>query len=247
VTAADLYLHAVVNRHRAPDDDPRPERLRRQVERVLRSWSFAPWVESITVSGSVSKGTALRDSDVDLFLSLAASAPGPLAEIHTSLADHCRDLLPRPRNVSLRVHLEGSAIDLVPGRRRVGSAHYTLWQLRHSTWLQTDIAEQIRHVRASSLATEIQGLKLWRKRNALRFPSFLVELCAIRALEPHQPFAESFLEVLHFLASDFADARLSDPGNSNNVVSDLLTPEEKGRISTTARLSLQCLSWSEIL
>jgi predicted nucleotidyltransferase len=244
---ADLYLHAVVGRHRALDDDPRPERLRRQVEGMLRLWIFAPWVESISLSGSLPKGTALRDSDVDLLLSLSPSTPGPLAEIHSSLADCFRDFLPQARNVSLRIHVEGSSIDLVPARRRAGSAHYTLWQLRHSTWLQTDVAEQIRYVRSSSLTTEIRALKLWRKRNTLRFPSFLVELSAIRALEPHQPIAESFLNLLQFLSTDFPTARLTDPGNSNNIVSDLLTPEERVRISTTAQLSLRCASWVEIL
>ena len=31
----------------------------------------ARWLESVTLSGSLPKGTALRDSDVDLFLSLS--------------------------------------------------------------------------------------------------------------------------------------------------------------------------------
>ena len=202
---------------------------------------------SVTLSGSLPKGTALRDSDVDLLLSLSPATPGPLAEIHSSLAHYCRDFLPRPRNVALRVHLEGSTIDLVPARRRAGSTCHTLWQLRESTWLQTDIAAQIRHVRSSCLTTEIRALKLWRNRNTLRFPSFLVELCAIRALEPDRPIAESILKLLHFLSMDFPTARLSDPANSNNVVSDLLSAEERVRISTAARLSLHSLSWPEIL
>jgi len=247
VTPADLYLLAAVNRQRALDDDRRPEWLRCQVERVLRGWAFAPWVESITLSGSLPKGTALRDSDVDLFLSLSPATPGALAEIHASLGQHFRDFVPRPRNVSLRVHFDGSAIDLVPGRRREGSTNYTLWQLRHATWLQTDIAEQIRYVRASSLGTEIRALKLWRDRNRLRFPSFLVELCAIRVLRAHQPIGESLLKVLEFLSADFSTARLTDPANSNNVVSDVLNAEERARISTGARMALQAEGWAEIL
>ena len=129
MSPADLYVHAAVNRHRALDDDSHPDRLRCQVERMLHLWAFAPWVESVTLSGSIPKGTALRESDVDLFLSLAPETPGPLAEIHSSLAHYFRDFLPRPRNVSLRVHFEGSSIDLVPARRRASSAPYTLWQL----------------------------------------------------------------------------------------------------------------------
>jgi len=247
VTSADLYVHATVNQHRALDDDPRPDRLRCQVERMLRLWAFAPWVESVTLSGSIPKGTALRESDVDLFVSLAPETPGPLAEVHSSLGHHFHEFIPCARNVSQRVHFEGWGVDLVPARRRAGSTNYTLWQVRHSTWLQTNIAEQIRYVRSSSLTTEIRALKLWRNQNRLRFPSFLVELSVIRALQPHQPIAESFLKLLHFLATDFPSARLTDPGNSNTVVSDMLIPEEKVRISTAARLSLHSLSWPEIL
>ena len=152
---ADLYLGAVINRHRASPDDDRPLRVRRRVAGLLRPWTLGGYLESVTVSGSHAKSTALRDSDLDVFLSLAPDTPGPLVAIHASLAEHFRDYVPRPRNVSLRIQLDGTldggVVDLVPGRRREGSSHHTLWQLRHDTWLQTDIAEQIRYVRSAGV------------------------------------------------------------------------------------------------
>jgi predicted nucleotidyltransferase len=182
VNESDLYLHAVINRHRASADDGRPSRLRRRVEGLLRHWRFGGYLEWVRLSGSWVKSTALRDSDVDVFLSLAPDTPGALTAIHASLAEHFRDYIPRPRNVSLRIRLDGSTVNLVPGRRRAGSPHHTLWQLRYNTWLQTDIAEQIRYVRSAGLATETLALKLWRRRHVLRFPSFLLELSVIQAL-----------------------------------------------------------------
>ncbi|MSV32803.1 MAG: hypothetical protein EXQ57_09810 [Bryobacterales bacterium] len=246
MTPADLYLQAVINRHRASDDDNTPHRIRRQLIPLLRSWA-CPNLESVTLSGSIPKGTALRTSDVDLFLSLKPETLGPLSEIHTSLAAHFRDYLPRPRNVSLRIQFQNRSIDLVPARRRPNSTTHTLWQQRHHTWLRTDIEEQIRHVRNSGLQNEIQALKIWRKRNTLRFPSFLLELTAIRALKPNPSISQSFLSLLHFLATDFPTATLPDPANSNNIVSALLTQEEKQRIATTAEMSLRASSWPEIL
>ena len=109
-----------------------------------------------------------------------------------------------------------------------------LWQSRYDTWLKTDIAEQIRYVRYSGLINEILALKIWRRRHALRFPSFLMELAVIHALKPDRPIDESFTSLLRFLATDFPTTRLLDPANSNNVVSDLLTPVEKLRIARTA-------------
>ncbi len=237
----DLYLRAVVNRHRA-SSHPRFPKL----ERLLRSWG-GERLESITVSGSRAKSTALRDSDLDLFLSLSPAMPGPLSALHTSLAAHLFHYSPQPRNVSVRIVIEAATVDLIPGRRRSDSTVHTLWQVRHNTWLQTDIGEQIRYVRSCGLTDEILALKIWSRRHALRFPSFVLELAAIRALSPSPHIARSFLSLLDFLATDFPTARLIDPANSNNIVSDLLSPSEKERIAATAKLSLNAHSWPEIL
>ncbi len=167
----DLYLQAVINPHsaaNAPDTLP--------LTPLLQKWTYSRHVESITLSGSHPKGTDLRDSDADIFLSLAPNTPGPLSDIHQSLAEHFRDHIPRPRNVSLRINHHGAKLDLVPARRRADSTTHTLWQQRYNTWLQTDIARQIEHVKSSRLQNEIRALKIWRRRHTFRFPSFLLEL-----------------------------------------------------------------------
>jgi len=240
MSPSDLYLHATINRYRlAPAPCPLVPRLRGLLEPCL-----GRDLESVTLSGSRARGTALRDSDVDLFLSLAPSVS--LKSIHAELVQRCRDYLPQPRNVSVRITFEGSIIDLVPGRRRPDSTAHTLWQLRYDTWLQTDIAEQTRYIRSSGLSDEILALKIWRRRHALRFPSFLLELAAIRALAPGHDISKNFLSLLEFLAADFPSVRLLDPANSNNVVSDSLTLDEKLRIATAAAMSLRSPSWSGI-
>ena len=185
------------------------------------------YLESITLAGSHAKGTALRDSDIDLFLRFSPGTPGPISAIQTSLADHFHGQI---RNVSVRIMLEGRFIDLVPARNNI------LWQARFNTWLKTDIPLQIRYVRDSGLIDEILALKIWRRRHALRFPSFLMELAVIHALIPNRPIEEQFTSLLRFLATDFPTTRLLDPANSNNVVSDLLTDVEKLHISRKARM-----------
>ena len=190
---------------------------------LLRGWRYHKYLESVTLAGSHAKGTDLKDSDFDIFLRLSPDAPGPLSAMQTSLADHLHGHV---RNVAVRILFEGRFIDLVPARGNV------LGQARFNTWLKTDIAEQIRYVRNSGFIDEILALKIWRRRHALRFPSFLMELATIHA----RP--KDFRALLHFLATDFPTTRLLDPANSNNVVSDLLTEVEKLRIARRARLSL---------
>jgi hypothetical protein len=190
---------------------------------------FEKYLESVKLAGSHAKGTDLRDSDVDLFLSYSPNTPGPLSAIQTDLADHFHGQI---RNVSVRIAYKGLTVDLVPSRSNI------LWQARFNTSLKTDIDKQIRYVRNSGLIDEILALKIWRRRHALRFPSFLMELATIHALKPGRPITESFPALLRFLATGFPNTRLLDPANSNNVVSDVLTDVEKLRIAHRAELSL---------
>jgi len=204
---------------------------------LLRGWRYHKYLQSVTLAGSHAKGTDLKDSDFDIFLRLSPDTPGPLSAMQTSLADHLHGHV---RNVAVRILYEGRFIDLVPARRR--DTCDVLWQARFNTWLKTDIDKQIRYVRNSGLIDEILALKIWRRRHALRFPSFLMELATIHALyrekSPGRPITESFPALLRFLATDFPTTRLLDPANSNNVVSDLLTEVEKLRIARRARASL---------
>jgi hypothetical protein len=184
---------------------------------------FEKYLESVKLAGSHAKGTDLRDSDIDLFLRYSPNTPGPLSAIQTDLADHFHGQV---RNVAVRIAYKGLTVDLVPSRNNI------LWQARFNTSLKTDIDKQIQYVRNSGFIDEILALKIWRRRHALRFPSFLMELATIHA----RP--KDFPALLHFLATDFPTTRLLDPANSNNVVSDLLTEVEKLRIARRASLSL---------
>jgi hypothetical protein len=252
----DLFLQAVVARHRV-DTSPGtvPFRIRKLLLPCLRRWAGRN-LESVSVSGSYAKNTAIRSAsllpgefDVDLFLSLAPESFADLQEMHSSLAVALGEFNPQPRNVATRIYVDGLSVDLVPGRRRVGSHVHSLWQLRFSTWIQTNVSEQIRYVRESGCVDDILALYIWRRRHALKFPGFLLELAAIRALSSTHGSIPSvrFLYILRWLAEDFPTARLTDPGNSNNIVSELLDPEEKARIANTAAHCLTAADWSTIL
>ena len=241
MTLEDIYLHAVINRRRPTGW---PHQPLAQIQNHLRAWSLHRYLESVTISGSYPKGTALRGSDLDIFLSLSPETPCPLSELRASLADHFHANVPTPRNVALGIQFEGHSLDIVPARRRPNSTHHTLWQNRYDTWLQTDIAEQIRHIGASGLTTEILALKLWRNRQHLRFPSFLLELTTLRALTPNCSISDQFRDLLTYLATTFSTARLTDPANSNNIVSATLLTHEKQAITAAAAQSLQRGEWA---
>ena len=71
----------------------------------------------------------------------------------------------------------------------------------------------------------------------------------LRALagKPSRQLAQNVLHVLRFLASEFVDARIEDPSNTGNAVSDTLTAQEKQNIASAASTSLAARTWDEII
>jgi hypothetical protein len=252
----DLYLRAVIGQHRAPESaDATAQRMRRELMPRLERWG-GRYLEAVTVSGSFAKGTAIRnpslvpcDVDVDLLLSLAPDAPGALAEWQESLAESVREYQPVAANVAVKILAGNTRVDLVAARRRQGGEEHTLWQARRATWLRTNVAEQIRYVRWSGRLDEILAVKIWRRRQALYFPSFCLELAVIHALAKPVSVLLSgrFLEALRFLALEFPETVLRDPANGSNVVSDLMSAEEKRRVAGAAEWSLRAERWDELL
>lgn len=163
----------------------------------------------------------------------------------------------------------GIAVDVVPGQIRekgpyasnnrcpAGAAApqaspHTLYCRKKDGWVQTNVAEHIRIVRASGRTREIRALKIWRERQRLQLSSFYLELTVIASLKAHfsngprsaasgEGLAGNVRRVLHYLADDFIRARVTDPANSSNVVSDDYGAEEKRVIATAARKTLSKL------
>jgi predicted nucleotidyltransferase len=215
--AADLYLQSTINRHRLPETD-------RHATISLQNWSYQKHIESITLSGSRAKSTALRDSDTDLLITLTPATPNTLSQIQKSLADHLHAQI---RNVAVRVIQNNQLIDLVPSRSN------TLWQFRNNCELKTNIPQQINQVLTSRRLNEIRALKIWRAHHSLRFPSFLLEQTVIQALPHRAQLAASFLTLLHHLSTCFQTVHLTD--------------SEVHRITQAARESLKARTWPEIL
>jgi hypothetical protein len=92
-------------------------------------------------------------------------------------------------------------------------------------------------------------VKLWRNQKNLDFPSFYLELSAIRALAGKSlPTLEQRVQaVFEYLRDSFTDARVVDPANTNNVISDDLTATEKQKISNAARAARNAPMWGDIV
>lgn len=249
----DEYVENVLAKYEVPCGPSSPaERLGAAVAGPLRSWGNQ-YLKALEYSGSYAKGTAVRGvSDVDVFISLKSDTPDTLKDIYNNLYQFAarQGWSPRQQNVSIGVTVNGTRGDLVPGKVQSGYQNYhSLYLRKRNSWTQTNVALHVQTVRDSDRTKEIRAVKIWRYLRGLEFPSLYLELFTIKALSGRSRFslAENVLHALRTMAASLATTRIEDPTNTNNIVSDDLTKEEKNRIASLAQQSSQEQSWGRII
>lgn len=209
---------------------------------AIDTWSNG-YVSAVQPSGSFAKGTAnVSGTDIDFFLSIRSDVPNTVQEAYDYLANQLRlrGFAPRRQNVSIGLSLGSLSVDLVPARRQNPFCDdHTVFHRRSGSWRKTNIAKHVELVRASGRQDVIRILKLWRNQHGFEFPSFCLELAVIRALEgTRMNLTDSLTLALDYLANKFPAARIVDPANTANIISDDLTAAEKLRIKSEARRAL---------
>jgi len=217
---------------------------------VLVSWAGQNLV-GLFPSGSFAKGTANHSgTDIDVFVSLSSAVNDTLKEIYNKLNGRLIELryTPKKQNVSINIRVNGYSVDLVPGKRQdTVSTDHSLYRNRADTWTKTNVVKHIQHVRSFNRINETRIVKLWRKQKGLEFPSFYLELAVIEALRGCQTnLSANVVRVLEYLRDSFVNARIVDPANTNNIISEDLTVAEKNAIRLRADSSLKG-SWSDVV
>lgn len=214
------------------------ERLRGLIQR----W-YAARLVRVHNSGSFAKGTSIKGgTDLDLFISLKPGSGKSLKKMFEGLHRHAdrEGLRPRRQNVSIGVEVNGVKVDLVPARKHSGKSDHSLYLSRRQGWTKTNVDRHIALVRRSGKSVTIRAAKIWRSNRGLHFPSFYLELAALRALQGREPqgTADELKRVLEFLAADLPRAEFVDPANAANVISSDLSQDEKQEIARQAEASL---------
>lgn len=238
---SDAYLQGILQREAVDNGLFSPVRAVRQVVLpVIEPWANR-FLLGVSPSGSFAKGTANSSStDIDMFISIREDVPETLAQIYQSLFDHLARCGYRPvkRNVAVKTTIGGYDVDLVPGKRQSAwTTDHSLYLNRANTWTKTNIDTHIATVTGAGRQRESRILKLWRDQKRLDFPSFYLELVVIRALTGQsrtRALSQNIVTCLEFLRDRFEQARVLDPANGNNVISDDLTVGEKALVRRAA-------------
>ena len=197
------------------------------------------------------KGTGNKSgTDIDLFISLSESTNETLKEIYDKLFAAMASYSPTRQNVSINVKVSGYSVDLVPGKRQgFLSNDHSLYRRKADTWTKTNVVTHINRVAGSGRVNETRIVKLWRNQKRLDFPSFYVEMTVIEALSGQifGTLAENVWKVFQYLRDRFPNARVVDPANTNNIISDDLSAADKAKIKAAAEQALRATDWSQIV
>lgn len=215
---------------------------------LIRAWG-GQQIDFLGVSGSYAKGTAVKGgTDIDLFISLKSTLNMTLADIYQNLHQYVRQNghpFARAQNVSIGLYVNGINVDLVPAKQQdAASGDHSLYKRKTNSWTKTNIQKHIQVVSQSGRLSEIRLIKLWRNQNNLDFPSFYLELVVIEALRGYGyvpafgDFSGNIVRILTYLKDSFKTARIIDPANTNNVISDDLSQNEKALIAQAASTAL---------
>lgn len=249
---ADAYLQTILAREAVDTAATSPVRgVQAILQPAINEWGGVQ-LRMVHPSGSFAKGTANRcGTDIDLFISLKHDTTNALKEIYTTLFDKMKEkgYTPKQQNVSINVRVNGYSVDLVPAKHQGGpSEHHSLYRRRADTWTQTNVMTHIATVTKAGRIAESRIMKLWRNQKQLDFPSFYLELAVIEALSGARgTLSQNVWKAFEYLRDRLPNARVVDPANTNNIISDDLSIAEKKTLASAAGEALKATDWNQIV
>ena len=138
----------------------------------------------------------------------------------------------------------------MPGKRQnIFNSDHSLYHRKADTWTKTNVITHINHVVISSRTREARIIKLWRNQKKLDLPSFYLQMTVIKALEGQifGRLSDRVWKVFEYLHDTFPNARVVDPANTNNIISDDLTIAERGKVKSAAEQALKAANWNQIV
>ena len=195
-----------------------------------------------SINGSVVKGTAIQNSDIDIQVKFNRNADS-IENIRNNIEDYFNEsfydrnlkkVRSQNHSIGLVFDLKGEdkRIDIVPMREiENGKGDTYLYSTKNSSIKKTNTQKQISKLKFTEKQKHIiKLLKGWKIDNDLYFPSVLIEhlvkITFIGNSVPHDT-DKALLFTIEFIANNITQIRIVDPANTNNIISDCLTNTEK--------------------
>jgi len=250
---ANEYIQSILRKYEVQRGPSSPaEILGNIVADPIIKWA-GKYLKKLFYSGSYAKHTGVKgNTDVDIFISLSSDTPGSLKDIYNNLVQLANEnkWSTRQQNTSVGIEINGTKADLVPGRVQQSNQNYhSLYFKKSDSWTQTNVDMHISTVLESGRIDEIRVVKIWRFLHNLDFPSIYLELFVLDSLSGYSKAdtASNVLCVLKNIGEKLSTARIVDPANTNNIISETLTSAEKIVIQRQASKSGNEPYWERII
>ncbi|MCF2140413.1 MAG: nucleotidyltransferase domain-containing protein [Candidatus Lokiarchaeota archaeon] len=238
------YLKELIIQQKIPDNFKKEmQNDREKYEGIINS------IENLKTptyywGGSYGKKTMIRESyDMDLLLYFPSEEQKSLREIYFEVLKFIRGKEQSiiQKNVALRINKrEGYHIDLVPAKRSSSNEDNAwIYRSKEDSPLKTNVKTHIKVIRDFRRRDLLKLMKLWKVRNNIDIPSFLIELISIEIIQDtYISIDEGLKKIFKFLETSIDTCRIEDPANSSNNIADVATSYEKKKCKDAASWAL---------
>lgn len=207
-------------------------------------------------AGSYGKQTMIRqkfDLDIVVYWPSLDYTSKTIKEIYDSVGSRLKTKWQyvNSKTVCWEIPFQGGFhIDVVPGRA-IDNAYKeaNLYRTDTGYTMKTSIKTHIDTVRNSGRRDAIRLLKLWRERKSVPFKkSFLLEWMTIEGSKgcSFTDLPQQLISALTFIRDNIQTIQVKDPANSNNSLSDDISPMNKTFIRQAADTALRSNSWEQV-
>jgi hypothetical protein len=243
------YLHKSLNYYK--DDNVLLLDKAEQVKAKLNQKFKGDLAITPKFHGSIAKGTSIYGSDIDIQLQFKKDF-GTLADVYYSVSDFIYDEFKDAKLESVReqrhsiglefkIKDEIKRIDIVPTRQIVNANNDTCLFVNKTGFFEKPSYKKTNSLKQLTALTFnyrekriVKLLKVWKTENNLNIKSILLEWLAKKSFQQKrvaQDIETALSDVVHFIANNIEYLRIVDTANSNNIISNTLTIEEKSNIS----------------
>lgn len=248
----ETYLRKLLSEQNLTDNQKNNLRnLRHKIEQKVKAGLKG--TPKTYYGGSYKKNTMIKASyDLDVVLYWPEAFQYSLESIYKGIGSVLQKkwTYVKAKRVGWELPFEGDFhIDVVPGKESSTKKDFAyLYNSKTGGSFQTSIKVHVDHVRNSGRTDAIRLMKLWKKRKDVPIKTFILEMMVIDGCKgKRRDNLESQLDAaLHYIKDKITTTRIVDPANTNNIVSETLTKEEKNRIRKLADQATKYETWGEV-
>jgi hypothetical protein len=238
----EKYLDDLLKKYDKSNRSSKKEVIK-ELKKLILSFGHKK-ISKILLFGSSVKLTNTRDfPSVKLLISIKEKDKRSINEINKWLYDFFATLSKEVmhNDHQFEFSFKGVNFVLVIAKKKENTYNYHFMNsLEAPKQIHTNFDIHTDNVVDNQVQKEIVLMKLWRDKHQLNFPTMYLELVVLHVLRKckKKNLFSRIIRILDYLRKDFVNDKFYDPSNTNNVISQDLSLDEKLKIQSIARLSL---------